>query len=45
MLKAADPKEPVAVSLGQDLPLRLDLRIAGGKGSLSFILAPRIESY
>jgi proliferating cell nuclear antigen len=45
MLKAADPKEPVAVSLGQDLPLRLDLRIAGGRGSLSFILAPRIESY
>lgn len=44
MLKAADPKEPVSVSLGQDLPIRLDLRIAGGKGSLSFILAPRIES-
>lgn len=44
MLKAADPKDVIAVSLGKDLPVRLDLRIAGGKGSLSFILAPRIES-
>lgn len=44
MLKAADPKDVVTVSLGKDLPMRLDLRIAGGKGSLSFILAPRIES-
>lgn len=43
MLKAADPKDLITVSLGEDLPVRLDLRIAGGKGSLSFILAPRIE--
>lgn len=43
MVKAAGSSEIVTISLGTDLPIQLDFPIAGNKGKLRFLLAPRIE--
>ena len=44
MTKAASPSETITINLGTDLPIQLDFQIAGGKGKLRFLLAPRIEA-
>lgn len=47
MLKAPDPQEWVRIKMGQDMPIRLELSIGekkGERGSLTFILAPRLET-
>jgi proliferating cell nuclear antigen len=44
ILKAADPDDWVRVKMGQNMPIRLELAIGGEKGSLVFILAPRLET-
>ncbi len=44
MAKAASPSEIITINLGTDLPIQLDFQIAGGKGKLRFLLAPRIEA-
>jgi proliferating cell nuclear antigen len=46
ILKAADPEDWVRVRMGQDMPIRLELAVGEGKekGSLVFVLAPRLET-
>ncbi|MEW6221754.1 MAG: proliferating cell nuclear antigen (pcna) [Candidatus Hadarchaeota archaeon] len=44
MVGGAGSGDQVSISLGSDLPIQLDLPIAGGKGRLRFLLAPRIEA-
>ncbi|HNX48192.1 MAG TPA: proliferating cell nuclear antigen (pcna) [Methanomassiliicoccales archaeon] len=44
IIKAIPSGTNVSVNLGNDLPVRLDFDIAGGKGSVRYLLAPRIEN-
>lgn len=44
MLKADKFSEFAVISLGNDMPLNLTLRMVSEDGELSFLLAPRIES-
>ena len=44
MTKAAGSTDMITLNLGTDLPIQLDIPIAGGKGRLKFLLAPRIEA-
>jgi len=34
----------VTMHLGNDYPVRVEFKIAGGKGEVRYLLAPRIES-
>lgn len=43
MIKSIN-SELVTLNLGSDYPIRLEFEIADGKGSVNFLLAPRIES-
>jgi len=44
MLKAVTPGSSVTMHLGNDYPVRMEFKIAGGKGDVRYLLAPRIES-
>lgn len=44
MVKAITTAPSVTISLGTDYPVKLEFRIAGGKGEVKYLLAPRIES-
>ena len=43
MLKADKFSEEAEISLGNDMPLSLTLRMPTGEGKLSFLLAPKLE--
>jgi proliferating cell nuclear antigen len=42
--KSAGKAEEITLELGSDYPLRMSFSIAGGKGTVTYLLAPRIES-
>ncbi|HID60817.1 MAG TPA: proliferating cell nuclear antigen (pcna) [Hadesarchaea archaeon] len=42
--KSASSTGLITIDLGTDLPLQLDFPVAGGKGRIRFLLAPRIEA-
>lgn len=44
MLKAVPSGSSVTMHLGNDYPVRVEFKIAGGKGEVRYLLAPRIES-
>jgi proliferating cell nuclear antigen len=44
MIRAIPSGTVVSINLGNDLPLKLDFEIAGGKGRTKYLLAPRIEN-
>lgn len=44
MLKAVPSGSSVTMHLGNDYPVRVEFKIAGGKGDVRYLLAPRIES-
>ncbi len=44
MIKAIGSAQTVTMYLGQDYPVKLEFDIAGGKGQVKYLLAPRIES-
>ena len=44
MVKAISSASTVTIYLGTDYPVKLEFRIAGGKGDVKYLLAPRIES-
>jgi len=44
MLRAVSSGSSVTMHLGNDYPVRVEFKIAGGKGEVRYLLAPRIES-
>jgi proliferating cell nuclear antigen len=44
MVKAIGSAQAVTLYLGSDYPVKMEFKIAGGKGEVKFLLAPRIES-
>jgi len=44
MVKAIATAPTVTLFLGNDYPVKMEFKIAGGKGDVRFLLAPRIES-
>src|SRR5213594_722209 len=44
MVKAISSAPNVTLYLGSDYPVKMEFKIAGGKGEVKFLLAPRIES-
>jgi len=44
MLKAVSSGNTVTLQLGNDYPVKMEFKIAGGKGEVRYLLAPRIES-
>jgi len=44
MLRAVPSGSLVTMHLGNDYPVRVEFKIAGGKGEVRYLLAPRIES-
>ena len=44
MSKGMSHAENITLNLGKDYPLQVDFDVAGGKGKVSYLLAPRIES-
>jgi len=44
MIKAISTAPIVTMYMGNDYPVRLEFDIAGGKGQVKYLLAPRIES-
>jgi proliferating cell nuclear antigen len=44
MVKAISSASNVTLYLGSDYPVKIEFKIAGGKGEVKFLLAPRIES-
>ena len=44
MVKAISSAPTVALYLGTDYPVRMEFKIAAGKGEVKYLLAPRIES-
>ena len=44
MVKAISSAQTVTLYLGSDYPVKVEFKIAGGKGEVKFLLAPRIES-
>jgi proliferating cell nuclear antigen len=44
MVKAISSAQTVSLYLGTDYPVRMEFKIAGGKGDVRYLLAPRIES-
>jgi len=44
MVKAISSAPSVTLYLGSDYPVKLEFKIAGGKGDVRYLLAPRIES-
>jgi len=44
MLRAISGGSTVTLHLGNDYPVKMEFKIAGGKGEVRYLLAPRIES-
>jgi proliferating cell nuclear antigen len=44
MMRAIPPQSKLTLRLGNDYPVKLEFEIAGGKGNVTYLLAPRIES-
>jgi proliferating cell nuclear antigen len=44
MLRAVPTGNEVTMQLGNDYPVKVEFKIAGGKGEVRYLLAPRIES-
>jgi proliferating cell nuclear antigen len=44
MIKAASSADSITMHLGNDYPVRMEFKIADGKGEVKYLLAPRIES-
>jgi proliferating cell nuclear antigen len=44
MLRAVSTGVAVTMHLGNDYPVKVEFKIAGGKGEVRYLLAPRIES-
>lgn len=44
MSKGMSHADNVTLNLGKDYPLQIDFEVADGKGKVSYLLAPRIES-
>src|SRR5213594_576145 len=44
MIKAIGSAQTVTMHMGNDYPVRMEFDIAGGKGQVKYLLAPRIES-
>jgi len=44
MIRPVKPSDPLTISLGNDNPVRLDFSIASNNGSVTYLLAPRIET-
>jgi proliferating cell nuclear antigen len=44
MIKAINSAQTVTLYLGTDYPVKMEFKIAGGKGEVRYLLAPRIES-
>ncbi len=44
MVKAISTAQTVKLYLGNDYPVKMEFKIAGGKGEVRYLLAPRIES-
>ncbi len=44
MIKAIGTAQTVTMHMGNDYPVKLEFDIAGGKGQVRYLLAPRIES-
>ncbi len=44
MLRAVPSGNAVTMYLGNDYPVKVEFKIAGGKGEVRYLLAPRIES-
>jgi proliferating cell nuclear antigen len=44
MVKAISSAQTVTLYLGTDYPVKMEFKIAGGKGEVKYLLAPRIES-
>jgi len=44
MVRSISSGSVVAINLGTDYPVRLDFEIADKKGTVRYLLAPRIES-
>lgn len=44
MTKAIGKVPEVAIELGNDFPVRMRFEVAGGKGGVEYLLAPRIEN-
>ncbi|MDI6889154.1 MAG: DNA polymerase sliding clamp [Methanocellales archaeon] len=44
MSKAISKANEVTVHLGKDYPVKINFSVAGGKGKVEYLLAPRIES-
>ncbi|PXF52404.1 MAG: DNA polymerase sliding clamp [Candidatus Methanophagaceae archaeon] len=43
MSKGMSHAETVTLNLGKDYPLQIEFEVAGGKGKVSYLLAPRVE--
>ncbi len=44
MVKSIGSAQSVTLYLGSDYPVKMEFKIAGGKGEVRYLLAPRIES-
>ena len=44
MIKAVSTSKTITMYLGTDYPVKMDFTIAGDKGKVTYLLAPRIES-
>ncbi|HEY7589244.1 MAG TPA: DNA polymerase sliding clamp, partial [Thermoplasmata archaeon] len=44
MVKAISSAQTVTLYLGTDYPVKMEFKIAAGKGEVKYLLAPRIES-
>ncbi|MHC1611153.1 MAG: DNA polymerase sliding clamp [Candidatus Methanospirareceae archaeon] len=44
MSKGMSHAENITLNLGKDYPLQIDFEVADGKGKVSYLLAPRVES-
>jgi proliferating cell nuclear antigen len=43
LMKIVKPTDAISLSIGNDLPVKIDFEIAEGKGKVNYLLAPRIE--
>jgi len=44
MIRAIPSQSKITLNLGNDYPVKIEFQIAGGNGSVTYLLAPRIES-
>ncbi len=43
-IRSLESSQEISISVGNDFPLRMEANIMNGKGKVTFLLAPRIES-